>query len=160
MPLSVAPLRWQVKRVHSQVTTNFRRVRRSAKGDCYFRNVCPSIRTEQLGSHRTDFHQIRCLSIFRKSVEEIWISSKSKKNIWYFRWRPILHLWSQLAESFSQWETFRRNVIEKIKTHILCSVILFPKIVLFMRYCGKCGTARQATDGNIVWRMRLACWKI
>jgi len=28
-----------------------------------------------------------------------------------------------------------------------------------MRYCGKCGRARQATDDNTVWRMRLACWK-
>ena len=29
-----------------------------------------------------------------------------------------------------------------------------------MRYCGGCGTDRQAEDGNIAWRMRLACWEI
>ena len=22
----------------------------------------------------------------------------------------------------------------------------------------KCGTARQVTDDNIIWRMRIACW--
>jgi hypothetical protein len=36
----------------------------------------------------------------------------------------------------------------------------FSEIVPFIRYCGKRGTARQATDGNIIWRMSLACWKI
>jgi len=29
------------------------------------------------------------------------------------------------------------RVVEKIKTLVLCSVTFFPKIVLFMRYCGK-----------------------
>ena len=33
---------------------------------------------------------------------------------------------------------FRTKVVEKMKTHILCSITFFPpKIVLFMRYCGK-----------------------
>jgi len=60
-PLPVVPLRWRVKRVHSQVTTNFRPVRRRAKSDYHFRHVCSSVRMEQLGSHKTDFHQIRYL---------------------------------------------------------------------------------------------------
>jgi hypothetical protein len=34
----------------------------------------------------------------------------------------------------------------------------FPKIVPFMRYVEKYGTARQATDDNIIRRMRFACW--
>ena len=32
---------------------------------------------------------------------------------------------------------FQTKVVEKIKTHILCSIIIFPKIVHFMRKCGK-----------------------
>jgi hypothetical protein len=32
-------------------------------------SVCPSVRTYQLGSHLTDFHEILYLIIFRKSVE-------------------------------------------------------------------------------------------
>jgi len=34
-------------------------------------SVRPSVRMEQLGFHWTDFHVIRYLRIFRKSVEEI-----------------------------------------------------------------------------------------
>jgi len=29
-----------------------------AKSDYWLRHVCPSVRTEQLGSHWTDFHEI------------------------------------------------------------------------------------------------------
>jgi hypothetical protein len=32
---------------------------------------CLSVRTEQLGSHWTDFHKILYLAIFRKSVQKI-----------------------------------------------------------------------------------------
>jgi hypothetical protein len=40
----------------------------------------PSFRTEQLGSHWTNFHVIRYLNIFRKSVEKIQVLLKSDKN--------------------------------------------------------------------------------
>jgi len=32
---------------------------------------------------------------------------------------------------------FQTNVVEKIKTDLLCSITFFPKIVLFMTYCKK-----------------------
>jgi len=48
----------------------------------------PSVRTEQLDSHRTDYHEILYLDIFRKSVEKIQVSLISDKNKWYFTWRP------------------------------------------------------------------------
>jgi len=40
----------------------------------------PSARTEQPGSHWTDFNEISYFSIFRKLVEKIHISLKSEKN--------------------------------------------------------------------------------
>jgi hypothetical protein len=54
----------------------FRRFRTVAKGDYYFRHVCPllclsiglSFRMEQLGSNWTDFYEILYFSIFRKPV--------------------------------------------------------------------------------------------
>ena len=65
----------------------FRPFRKIAKSDYSLRNVCPSVqlsvcppvrlsicpsvRIKQLGSHWTDFHEIRYLKIFRKSVGEI-----------------------------------------------------------------------------------------
>ena len=36
-----------------------------------------------------------------------------------------IHPWSYLAEIFLEWEMFQTKVAEKIKTHILCSVIFF-----------------------------------
>jgi hypothetical protein len=41
-------------------------------------------RTEQLGSHWTDFLEIWYLGIFGKYVEKIQFSLKSGKNIGYF----------------------------------------------------------------------------
>jgi hypothetical protein len=45
---------------------------------CMF--VCLSDCMEQLGSHRTDFHEIRYLRIFLKLVEKIQVSLKSDTN--------------------------------------------------------------------------------
>ena len=55
-----------------------------------------------------------------------------------------------------------RNISDKScgknQKHILCSATFFPKIVLFMRYCGKYSRGGQATDDNIIWRKRFPCW--
>jgi len=45
-------------------------------------SVCPSVRMEQLDSHKTDFRAI-LLTIFRKSAQKIQISLKSYKNNGY-----------------------------------------------------------------------------
>jgi len=42
-------------------------------------SVRPSVHMEQLGSRRTDFHEIWHLSIFRKIIKKIQVSLKSKK---------------------------------------------------------------------------------
>ena len=51
------------------------------------------------------------------------------------------------------------KVVEKIKTHILYSgtFFLFENRVVYENNMEKYGTDGQATDGNIIWRMRLAC---
>ena len=46
--------------------------------NCEKRLVCLSLRTEQHGSHWTDFHEIWYLSIFRKPFEQIQVSLKSE----------------------------------------------------------------------------------
>jgi hypothetical protein len=74
--------RWAV------VRSVFSGVHKITKNDCYM-SARPSIRTEQLSSHWTDFHEIWSLSIFfRKSIEKIQVSLKSFKN-WCTTWRPI-----------------------------------------------------------------------
>jgi len=51
-------------------------------------HVCLSVRTEQLGSHWTDFDKMWLLSIFRKSVQKLLVQLKFGKNNRYFEWRP------------------------------------------------------------------------
>ena len=86
-----------------------------------------SIRMEQLGSNWTDFHELWYLSTVWKSVKKIQVSLKSDKNNWYFTWRPI-HFWSYLAYFFLEWKMFQTKVVEKIKTHILCSITFFQEL--------------------------------
>jgi len=62
----------------------FRRFRKISKSDYNLRHICPSVRTEQLSFHWTNFHEILNLSIFRKSVKNIQVSLKYNKNNWYF----------------------------------------------------------------------------
>ena len=41
-------------------------------------------------------------------------------------------------ELFLEQETFKTKVVEKIKTHIFCSIFPHPpEVVSFMRSCGK-----------------------
>ena len=47
---------------------------------------------------------------------------------------------------------------ENCKTHILCSITFLLKSCLLCDNAEKYGTAGQATDDNMVWRMRFACW--
>ena len=49
-----------------------------------------------------------------------------------------------------------QSCTENQNTHFMFNNV-FPKIVLFMRYVEKYVTARQATDVNIIRRMRFAC---
>jgi len=53
---------------------------------------------------------------------------------------------------------FQTKFVEKIKTHILYSVIFFPrKSCRLWDNVEKCLRIRLATDDNIAWRMRFAC---
>ena len=53
---------------------------------------------------------------------------------------------------------FQTKVVEKIKTHILCSVTVFRKLYRLLENAEKYCRARQATDDSIIRRMRIACW--
>ena len=50
---------------------------------------------------------------------------------------------------FLYWEMFQAKIVEKIKTHILCSVTFFPrKSWRLWENVENCDTATQATDDN------------
>jgi hypothetical protein len=50
------------------------------------------------------------------------------------------------------------KVVEEIKTHILYSTTSFRKSCRLSDNVEKYGRAGQATDANIIRRMRCACW--
>ena len=52
-----------------------------------------------------------------------------------FHVKTYVHVWSYLTELSLEWKMFQTDVVEKIKTRVLCSVTSFfpPKIVTFMR---------------------------
>ena len=68
-----------------------------------------------------------------------------------------IHFWSHLAQFFLEWEMFQTKVVEKIKTHILCSIIFFFRkswrnMVELVRNVVAHGEAREGKwRGN--WRM-------
>ena len=52
----------------------------------------------------------------------------------------------------------RTKLVEKIRTHILCSTTFSEKSYLLRGNVEEFGTAGQATDYNIIRRMRISCW--
>jgi len=59
------------------------------------------------------------------------------------------HFWSYLAQFFLEWEMFQTNVVQKIKTHILCSVTFFRKLCRLWENVEKYCRAGQGTDNNM-----------
>ena len=93
----------------------------------------PFVRMEQLGSHWTDFHEILYLSIFRKSVEEIQVPLKSDKNNGCTLREDLCTFMIISRWIFPRMKNVSDKMLQKIKTHILCSAPFFKKIVPFMR---------------------------
>jgi hypothetical protein len=60
-----------------------------------------------------------------------------------------IHFLSFLAQLFLEWEMLQTNVIENIKTHILCTVTFLKELCSLRDNVEKCCTAVQATDGNV-----------
>jgi len=51
------------------------------------------------------------------------------------------------------------KVVQKIKTHFMFNNLFFRQSYhLWIMWTAVVGSARQATDGDIIWRMRFACW--
>ena len=69
-------------------------------------------------------------------------------------------MWRYLTQFFLEWKIFQTKAVEKIKAYILCSITLFWNLCHLSDYVEKYGTAKQATDGNIILCMHIACWLI
>jgi hypothetical protein len=106
---------------------------------------------EQLGSHWTNFYKILYLSIFRKTIGNLQVSSKSDKNNANFTWRPI-YIFSYLANFFLEWEMFQTKIVEKIKTQNLrlITFFIFRKSYRLWDNMEEYWREGQATDDNTV----------
>ena len=98
-----------------------------------------------------DCCEIWSLRIFLRSVQNIQVSLISDK-------KTYVHLRYNLAEFFLEWEIFQKKVAEKIKTHILCPLALFPKIVPFIRYCGETWYSHTGHRWQYYTVHCFACW--
>jgi hypothetical protein len=62
----------------------------------------------------------------------------------------------------SRWILLRRELFQtkfcRKSKHILCSIIFLKKSYPFKYNVLKYGTAGQATEDNIIWRMLFLCW--
>ena len=61
-----------------------------------------------------------------------------------------LSIWQYLTQLFLQWEIFQTKILQKIKTHILCSIHIFWESCHLWDNVEKYHTARQVTDDATV----------
>jgi hypothetical protein len=69
-----------------------------------------------------------------------------------------IHFWSYLAVLLRMRNVSDKSCRENQNTHFVFNNFFFRKSCRLWDNVQKYGTARQATYGNITWRMRFACW--
>jgi hypothetical protein len=97
------------------------------------------------------------LSIFLKSVDKIQVSLKSDKNN-----KPALHMQTDGPDSYCHillkfsynGKCFGQNLTENQNTFCVQQLFQKKKSCCLCGNVGSFGGAGQATDGNIMWRMR------
>jgi len=118
-------------------------------------SVCPSARSNSTSTGQ----------IFSKFYIWVFFENFLKKFRFYSNLTTIstlredLHTFMMISISVLLGiNVFETKVEEKIKTRTLSSINFSPrKSCLLWENVGKCNTARQATDDNIMRRMNLAC---
>ena len=116
------------------------------KANISFGHVCLSVRlhgTTRLSLDGFSWNLI--LEYFSKICRE----NSSFINIWQEKRVLYVNFWSCLAQLFLEWEIFQTNVVEKIKTHILCSFFFSENRDVYEIMRKKYRRSRQATDDNM-----------
>jgi hypothetical protein len=67
------------------------------------------------------------------------------------------HFWSYLAQFFLEREMFQTKVVEKIKTHILCSITFFFETRAVYEIMWE-NIVERGRPQLTIWRMHIACW--
>jgi hypothetical protein len=101
---------------------------------------------EKIDSHWMDFHEIWYLSIFPKHVKKInFLKIWQEERILYTN--ANRHFLLYFAQFFLELNILRMKVVEKIKTHILCSIIVFRKLYCLLDSVEKHGTGHRWQRG-------------
>jgi hypothetical protein len=66
------------------------------------------------------------------------------------------HLWQYVGKFILEWEIFKTKVVDKIKTHMLCSITFFWKSCRWWENVEKCGGAKKAVNDVTIWRICVA----
>jgi hypothetical protein len=113
--------------------TVFRSAKKIAKS-AQFASLCLSVNLSSVppwasawnnsGTHWRDCNGILYLRIFRKSAKKNSGFIKIWQECRVIYMKTCVHFWSYLSEFFLEWEMFQTKDVEKIKTHILCSITL------------------------------------
>ena len=120
---------------------------------------CLSVRShEQLGSQWADFHEIWYLNIFWNLSKKFKFKLQSDKNNGVLYMNSNIQFLSFLNQFALEWEMFQPKAVKEIKTHILCSITFLLENHAVYEIVGKYCTDGQATDDNIIRRIRTACW--
>ena len=121
-------------------------------------SVRPSFCPHWIGRLALDgFHEIQYLRVYRKSVVKVQGLWKSDKN------KPTLDKYLCTFMAISCWILLRNrhvleNGVEKIKTHILCSITIFRKSCSFWDNVEECFIARHSINDNTIRRMASTYW--
>jgi hypothetical protein len=130
----------------------FRRVCKTAKSDCRPSHVCSFVRMEYLGYHGTDFHEIRCLSIFRKSRTSLRFIKIGRDN-GYSTWRPIyIYAHISLNSSWNE-KCLDRSCRENQSTHFAMSNFIFENPAVYEIMWKN--IVELVEQQGIIWRMRM-----
>ena len=97
------------------------------------------------------------LEYFSKICQENSGSIKIGQEWQVLHMKTNMHIWSYLAQFFWEWEMFQTYIVEKIKTHVLCSVTF-----LFFLNCAIYEIMWKNVEwGRLqmtIWSMHISCW--
>jgi hypothetical protein len=133
-----------------------RHVRKIAISDCYLCRVCLSVCLSAwnlLDHHCTGLRAIWCFRISRKFVDKFKFHWLLTRITGYFAWRPV-YIYDNIF-----WVVLTmRDVSEKFADKITSTHFMSNKFSPENRAVYKRGRAGQASDDDIIWRLRYACW--
>jgi hypothetical protein len=163
---------WSRYKIHLKISlryvifteNTFRHLRKISENDCWLRQVCPFVHlsVRQRGTTRVPLDEFSW-NLFFEFFSKISREHSGFIKMWQewgvFYMKIYILLWKNLTEFVLEWEKFQTKLVKKIKIHVLYSITFFPKIVLFYEIMwNNIVKPRQATDYNIIRRMRIACW--